>query len=873
MVVIAYEHLMLARAYQSTNASSSSTVAVRPSFSKKARQKHQSTSWVSELETPSCLHTSWRPCVHHCCSNRRKFEAIRSRERMGFGRDALLELHCGLPPEFRSPPLASKSTEIDENSPHPCSNSKPPTAFYKIAASMAAPPKRASESFSGEASAPEGPAHQQYRRKRWIPKEKEQHSGPTACDSSEHKSTSPFSKSRASTSQNRETKHAASAAPPTSHPGRLTSPPGADPGASEPALCVCDEEAEDDVAVYIDDVDDENDVGELHIVEHKVRNKSAAAELAFKSKWVAQMLRKSNRILPASPVSAKSLTASPRVAVDTASHESSHTLNLFQRKLQAFAASMSVDALRLIAQNGQAWLEATSDSDDSEKASDGAGCSSGKPSTFLSSASTSGEPPRAIVGIPASRSRLKQQQRSWARRKLLDGGLPATVLESWRQFLKYARRTCKDVAPRPRIELAAGLESDDDDQQAPLCMCRAGSVQRPSPLISHSLTEYLRASNTIFFKHFDMSAASCSSLPHQGQETPGDPATAASPEEPLPEMHFSARPENTAPELPVGAYGAFGSSVDEVDKSAVDSNSFPAPATDAIPLYQVSVEASDLFGDLMRLDDTARMLEASCTFRLAAAPSKTNRNKRLPPPRPRACEKSLKGGLHGNEVASLQAFDASTVKKDPLELGESKGATSAASTREADPTIVNTSRQLLNRELSRSQTAGGECMTAHSVSAGLGRKQPEKGHLTSAAADETEGYRILYTVQADEETLALSGLDADYCARVKLAFQGAHRAMESLALEMTQPSKTLPQENPEVSAATQKRRRKSPFEDIDLPVIQQDSGSESLPPDDTASQAASREEAGEEADHDQSLMADKLLLAHLMPYLPQYGPH
>ncbi|KAL8442057.1 hypothetical protein Emed_007420 [Eimeria media] len=46
---------------------------------------------------------------------------------MGLGREALLEIHCGLPPEFRSPPLALKNTEVDENSPHPCTNSKPPS--------------------------------------------------------------------------------------------------------------------------------------------------------------------------------------------------------------------------------------------------------------------------------------------------------------------------------------------------------------------------------------------------------------------------------------------------------------------------------------------------------------------------------------------------------------------------------------------------------------------------------------------------------------------------------------------------------------------------------------------------------------------------
>ncbi|KAL8448467.1 hypothetical protein Emed_003801 [Eimeria media] len=781
---------------------------------------------------------------------------------MGLGREALLEIHCGLPPEFRSPPLALKNTEVDENSPHPCTNSKPPSAFYALAPSMAAPPKRASESFSGEPSAAKDPAHEQYRRERWRPKEEEQHSGPTACDSSEHKSASPPSQSRAVTSQNRETKHAASAASPTSHLSHLPSPPGAGPGASEAALCVYDGEAEDDVAVYIDEVDEESDVGELLIVEHKVRSKTAAAELAFKSKWVEQMLRKSSLILPAS--------SCPRVVDDSAAHDPSYGLNLLQRKLQAFAASMSVDALRLIAQNRQAWSEASSDSDDSGKASDEAGGSTGKTPTFLSSASTSGEPPRAL-----SRSRLKQQQqRACAGRKLVDGRLPTAALASWRHFLKYARSTCKEVAPRPRIERAAGLESDDDDEQAPLCMCRPGSVQRPSPLISHSLTEYLRASNTIFFKQFDRAAARASSLPRQGQETLSDPTAAASPDEPLPEGHLSARSDNSALELHAGAYEGIESSGGEAGKGAVDSSCFAeaARSPDAIPLYQVSAEASELFGDLMRLEDTARMLEASCTFRLAAAPSTKHRNRRLHPSRSRACEKSVKGGLHANDGVSLAAFNASTCKKDPHELGESNAATSAASTGEADPTVATTLRQLYVSETSGSQTAGGESMKADSVCAGLGRKQREKGDLQSAANDENEGYRVLYTVQADEETLALSGLDSDYCARVKLAFQGAHRAMESLAFEMTQPSKTLPQESADSSVSTLKKRRKSPSEDNDLSVIQQDSESESPPPEDTASQAASREEAEGEADHDQSLMADKLLLAHLMPYLPQYGP-
>ncbi|KAL8273809.1 hypothetical protein Esti_002283 [Eimeria stiedai] len=795
---------------------------------------------------------------------------------MRLGREARLEVHCGLPPEFRSPPVASKSTEADENSPNPCTNSEPPSAFYTIAASMIAPPKRSSESFSGEASATEDFAHQQCHRERRSTKEEEQHSGFTASDSDEHKSTSPPSKSLAATSHNRETKHAASAAPTTSHPRRLTSSPRAAPGASKAALCVYDMEAEDDVVVYIEEVDDQSDVGELLIVEHKVRSKAAAAELALKSKWVEQMLRESNRILVVSPVSGRSLrcTASPSFAGDTAGHHTSYGLTLLHRKLQAFAACMSLDALRLIEQNRQAWCEAASDTDDCGNASDGAGCSSGRLSTFSSSASTSGEPLRATERMPASRSRLKHQQRSCAGRGLLDGGLPAAALEGWRKFLKYARKTCKDVAHRPRIERAAGLESDDDDQQAPLCMCRPGSVQRPSPLISHSLTEYLRASDTLFFKHFNKSSASALRHPCRGQEPPGDPVASASPEHPHCQVHASAHAETKTLEQHTGAYGAVDSRADEDDKAIADSNSFAeaARAPDAIPLYQVSAEASNLFGDLMRLEDTARMLEASCTFRLAAAPSSTNCNKRIQPSRqPRACRESLGGGLDGDEVIGLQTFNASTVKKDPRELIKSNAATSAATPSEP-PTVANTSRHLYVSEPSRSQTARGESLPARSVCDGFGRKQRKKGVLTSAAAEEIEGSRILYTVQADEETLALSGLDSDYCARVKFASQAAHRAMESLAFEMTQPNKTMPQDNPEATAATLKKRRKSPYEDIELPVIQQDSGSESLPLDDSGSQGASREEAGEEADHGQSLMADKLLLAHLMPYLPQYGP-
>ncbi|KAL8437802.1 hypothetical protein ACSSS7_000683 [Eimeria intestinalis] len=793
---------------------------------------------------------------------------------MGLGREARLEVHCGLPPEFRSRPLASRSTEADENSPSPCTNSEHSSAFYNLAASMTAPPKRASEPLSAHAPATENLAHQRYRRERWGKKEEEQHSGPTACDSGEHKSTSPSSKSRPATSHSRETKHTASAVLTTSQQGRVPCSPRAASGASRAAHCVYKEEAEDDVAVYIDEVDDESDAGELLIVEHKVGSKGAAAELAFKSKWVALMLRESKRILPVSTVTGRSLRCpeSPRMAGNTAAHSASYGLNLLQRKLHAFAACMSVDALRLIEQNRHAWTEAASDSDDCGTASDGAGSSGSKLRTFLSSASTSGEPPRATPRIHASRSRLEQQQHSCAGRGVLDFRHPAAALEGWRHFLKYARSTCKEVAPRPRIDRAAGLESDDDDQQAPLCMCRPGSVQRPSPLISHSLTDYLRASDAIFFKNFDKSTTSAFPSSYQDQEVPGDPAASAPPEDPHRQVQSPAHPETSAREQHAGAYGAFNSSVEEQDKSAVSSNSSAkaAFARDAIPLYQVSAQASDLFGDLMRLEDTARMLEASCTFRLAAAPSKADRSKRVQPSRPRACRESLGSGLHGDEIVGLPTSKASTVKKHPLELGE-RNAPSAASTSEYDPTVTNTSRHLYSSEQSGSQTAGRECLPAHHMCANSGRKQREKVDPTSAAAGEVDGSRVLYTVHADEETLALSGLDSDYCARVAFASQGAHRAMESLALEMTQPNKSLPQETSEPAAATLKKRRKSPFDDIDLSVTQQDSGSESLPPDDTGSQAASREEAGEEADHDQSLMADKLLLAHLMPYLPQYG--
>ena len=75
-----------------------------------------------------------------------------------------------------------------------------------------------------------------------------------------------------------------------------------------------------------------------------------------------------------------------------------------------------------------------------------------------------------------------------------------------------------------------------------------------------------------------------------------------------------------------------------------------------------------------------------------------------------------------------------------------------------------------------------------------------------------------------------------------------------------------------VSSVAMHKKRKVPVDNNVVLTDDEDSGNERFPVKEETSGAACHTEAVEEANYQRSLMVDKLMLAHLMPYLPQFSP-
>lgn len=788
---------------------------------------------------------------------------------MGPGREAqsVGGVLCGIPRDFRSPPLASESTETDENNPDPHRNSVSPHPYFPLETAMAAPLKRRLHSAVRGKPAASGFESHEFSNHSW-----------SSCEERRDDLREYGSKGNNSTSQPTQQRTQCSAS--RALGDRLSAHRTGDPyssGSSSHVVSECspasmratEAESDDGVAVYIDEVEDDDTSEALLITEYRISARKAAEIRAFKSKWVEQMLLGRDRLLGVSfgKVAVKDRSSRNRATTRPPGDAAATVgcgLEFLQRKLEAFAACMTPEALECIQRNSQSWGEYDSAESDATASAIGSPrstrCGLSKDSSESSLSINRGlhSPAKPCLARLIPKLHLRSRDRDG---KLRVG--PVTVaLQAWGRFLKYVRKTCKVLPPRPRLDRLAGLESDDDDEQAPLYMCRPGSVQRPSPLISHSLMEHLKASNTLFFNQFrrplttappsfqarGVAAAGAAAQDQPTHALASDPAAA-------PAAAHSSSAGDSSFSLARGA-GCCAHAKGRASEMATQ---------DAIPLFEVTTEASAMFGDLMRLDDTARMLEASCTFRLAAAPCSKICNKNWQPrssARARARSESTRtqkgdGACSPEPVAPALALDF------PNRGGDGCGTvcTSPSAPETLSQRIAGKPASAHSRGVSAQQVAGGS-QGQH------GERSP-----SVVASVQPEGSRVVYTVQADDDTLALSGLDPDYCARVAFASQGAHRAMESLAhMELLQPNGNLPQEQLPAPSAAQKKRRKTPVEDNELSSGDDDSASDCTALDEAGSGTASRLEAAEEPDHDRSLMADKLLLAHLMPYLPQFGP-
>ncbi|KAL8427972.1 hypothetical protein Efla_004230 [Eimeria flavescens] len=786
--------------------------------------------------------------------------------RMGLEQAALLEVHCGLPLVIPTAPLASESTEADENSPDSSRNNDLSSTLYTKEAPMAAPLKRDLQAASDGGSAADACPDQPHLKEGWRVRGDGRRAASADCTDVAMRIASASPAVRPAAAGHEAAKPAAGVTQPCSSCG-ASSPSALFEDSESPSPTVClpaDETEEDEVVVYIDEVEDESDSDALVIVQRRHLAKTATERAAFRASWVESMMKEADRILLPEAAGSSPRRSARREAGDSTAGQAEGpgplVADLLKRKLEAFAACMSVDALHFITQDRSGWREAHSDSEDATSPADSPKCSrrpwlsQGSPSSAQCS---SRRAPRARRQTAAAGC-LSQPQLPTVRRSLSSSS-PAAALEAWGRFLKYARATSKKLPLRRRIGGAAGLQSDDDDEQAPLYMCRPGSVQRPSPLISHSLTQLLKASQTLFFKQFTQPGASSSGP--LGQEGNGGSNEAPAQEAALHELHLQVQ-STTSSDGPASGHQAAavdkpadsaGSEAGEAAAAATaadeDPSSQTVPAADAVPLYAVTAESAALFGDLLRLEETELMLEASCTFRLAAAPASSVRSKRSQLAKPRASTESAESrGPRKEEVWQAP------LKSDPAETSGHLPAPQPAADRHPEG----------ESGLERPVSDAGRC--SH-----LRRKK-----LGAAPAGEVEESRVVYTVQADEETLALSGLDSEFCARVEAASVGANRALKSLAQLERQQTSSSPyrQDSPEAAAAaTSKRRKKESCEEPDhTSGEQQDSDAEEVFVIDTRTAASAGEDAAEEADKDQSLLAERLLLAHLMPYLPQYGP-
>lgn len=635
---------------------------------------------------------------------------------------------------------------------------------------------------------------------------------------------------------------------------------------STPVLLSDEDESDDGVAVYIDEGEyDHTSDGPL-ITEYRVCSRKSKEIRMFKSKWIAQMLAKKDQLLRLSP--AKKSARKSASNTETSGHasevvsQSGSGIEFLESKLKAFAACMVPETLECINRYRTRWAQAPSDNSDSDTAQSTSSASRGdrrrrraKNSTFLTSV---GRQHPCSANLQHPPGALRRGQISHPKDCQLSLGLSASAaLQSWGRFLKYIRETCKCLPPRPRVELKAGLQSDDDDEQAPLYMCRPGSVQRPSPLISYSLSEHLRAARTMFFKQFNRRCLVASYGHSSGSAVAEQPPAGESP-------GVGAASASVAAQAPPGSDSGVCTKVCQ-EEGAVGSTA--SETTDAVPLYDITAETSRKFGDMMRLEDTARMLNASCTFRLAAAPASVVRLRKWRPKTAAATRSCISapgcpmGNVHSPSDTAVPAASAAPTKQKRSGY-VTEHTNPHASTADASTQSVEDRR---TGKRSRRYSVQGVSNSSSSCAGQLQRQMS----LSEAEAKQGSKSDVVYTVHADEDTLALSGLDAEYCARVEFASREPNRAASFVThIDPLQLNGSTLQETPTASAGPQKRRRK---ENV---LLSDDEGLsvECTPVFEASRGAACSAEAAEELGHQRSLMADKLMLAHLMPYLPQCGP-
>ena len=796
------------------------------------------------------------------------------RDTMGPGGDALFEAEalCGIAEDFPSMPLASESTEADENSPDPHRNSVSPRSFLSVKASMSLPFK-------------ETPAETHFSSGKY------QENNSRGCKDRS------FSTCHLKNNEIEAIGHTSSLARACRLAGRgarrrspdqqrerssLSSENTSDPvpKASTPR-CFSDASdgsgSDDGVTVYIDETDDDDTKDGLLITECRISSRRAAEIRAFKAQWVEQMLQKKNQFL--NSCLARGVRGGKRQVSnkETNGHEagtdsaSSSGVGFLEDKLKAFAACMMPEALECISCNGKRWAEATtsdsSESDSAESPRASSRCSQRRHDfETLPRASLARDQRPHTSANPRVSKTARETHEQGAHRQAHQQRAADAALRSWGRFLKYIRKTSQVLPARRRIEQKAGLESDDDDEQAPLYMCRPGSVQRPSPLISHSLTEHLKASGTMFFKQFRRQCLS-------GSAPLNPDATGIAPTQP---QQSNALQENSVSASPDAAHAPPSS---EAAAAAVNDNKRKPHAEsdteEAVPLYEISAGTSALFGDMMRLEDTARMLDASCTFRLPAAPSSVVRREN--------CKLKTSAGLaHLPSEASAFSSGAAlwaAATPDAPATAVTAAAASCHHKRKSHVTLYTSphaataaalSKLIANCQMQRSSKAQERLHISCSATAGV--NDLKRGESCSnAKAKEGDDSCVVYTVQADEDTLALSGLDAEYCARVESASRGGNRAAGSLAhLEHMLPHGSAVQGN--VSSVAMHKKRKVPVDNNVVLTDDEDSGNERFPVKEETSGAACHTEAVEEANYQRSLMVDKLMLAHLMPYLPQFSP-
>lgn len=763
-------------------------------------------------------------------------------------------------------PLASESTEADENSPDLHRNSMSPRNFLPLKASMSLPlkgrppethfssGKYQEENWSGCKGVHLGSCHMRSNGFETHASSPQRACGSVGCSA------------ELRTSDQRLLSQVSSKDVPDSV-SKISTP--------QIFSAVSDESGSDDgVAVYIDETEDDGASDGLLITECRISSRRAAEIRAFKAQWVQQMLLKKEKLLTPclDKVARGDRRRTSSISKEVNGHEAGAAAlsgggdEFLESKLRAFAACMVPEALEYISRNGKRWAESTSDTSDSdigESPLASSHCSrrwhsttslgeSPPPGSSLHTSATSDAPNLATNGVQRRGEHTKEHEQ-----RAVDA-----ALHSWGRFLKYIRRTSRVLPSRQRIERMAGLESDDDDEQAPLYMCRPGSVQRPSPLISYSLTEHLKASGTMFFKQFRRQCLHASAPPK-----PDASGTVTSRQQERP----SAPHESSfSPTLPAVQESPTSKSVGTAVEDDGEDPHAEKDTEETVPLYEISAETSALFGDMMRLEDTARMLDASCTFRLPAAPSSIVCRACVRATHRRSGLSAFSSGTGLCSAASSDSPSATTTAGGACTQHRRTGHVTLYTSPHA-ATAAALSKLIANCQADKSLRAHARQNVPCSASAGAGDMKPGESCYGTRAQVGSDPC-VVYTVQADEDTLALSGLDAEYCARVEWASRWQTRAAWSLAnLDCMQLNGNALQAS-ETSAPAHKKKRKAPISNNVATSDEEDSTGERSPLEEETPEPSCRAEAADEANRQRSLMVDKLVLAHLMPYLPQFSP-